>query len=67
MVGILARTGTPVDRDQFVADLARVLAETLADPDAAARMGRAGRERAERQFAWSAIARQTEALYRSLI
>lgn len=60
-------TGTPVDPDQFVADLARVLAETLADPDAAARMGRAGRERAERQFAWSAIARQTEALYRSLI
>lgn len=60
-------TGTPVDPDRFVADLARVLAETLADPDAAARMGRAGRERAERQFAWSAIAKQTESLYRSLI
>jgi starch synthase len=59
-------TGTPVDPDRFVADLARVLAETLADPDAAARMGRAGRERAERQFSWAAIAAQTEALYRSL-
>ena len=60
-------TGTPVDPDRFVADLARVLTETLADPEAAKRMGRAGRERAEREFSWAAIAAQTERLYRSLV
>ena len=60
-------TGTPVDPDRFVADLARVLTETLADPAAAAAMGRAGRERAEREFSWGAIAAETEALYRSLV
>ena len=44
-----------------------VLTETLADPAAAAAMGRAGRERAEREFSWGAIAAETEALYRSLV
>ena len=36
------------------------------DPDRAAEMGRAGRERAVREFDWSAIARQTSELYRDL-
>ena len=35
-------------------------------PARAAAMGRAGRERAVREFDWSAIARQTSELYRSV-
>jgi len=30
-------------------------------------MGRAGRERAEREFSWTAIAEATRALYASLV
>jgi alpha-maltose-1-phosphate synthase len=38
-----------------------------ADPDLAARFGRAGRERAVSSFAWDEIAAQTVALYRTLL
>jgi alpha-maltose-1-phosphate synthase len=60
-------TGTPVDPEQFVTDLARVLGEVVGDPDAAARMGAAGRVRAEQHFAWSAVAVRTRALYDRLL
>jgi starch synthase len=40
--------------------------ELVADPDRAAAMGHAGRERAVRVFDWSAIARQTSELYAGL-
>lgn len=56
-------TGTPLDADAFVADLARVLTEVVRDPDRARRYGRAGRERATREFSWQRIAEQTAALY----
>lgn len=59
-------TGTPLDPDSFVADLARVLTEVLADPDQARAMGVAGRTRVEEHFAWASIAERTEALYRRL-
>jgi starch synthase len=36
----------------------------VADPARAAAMGRAGRDRAVREFDWSAIARQTAEVYR---
>ena len=39
-------TGTPVDPDRYVDDLARVLTEVVSDPARAAEYGRAGRERA---------------------
>jgi starch synthase len=39
----------------------------VADPERAAAMGRAGRERAVAEFDWSAIAAQTSELYRSLV
>ncbi len=60
-------TGTPLDPDRFVADLARTLTEMVADPDAARRMGAAGRLRAEAEFAWSSIAERTLAIYRGLL
>ncbi|RIV39652.1 glycogen synthase [Micromonospora radicis] len=59
-------TGRPVDPARFEADLAARLNELLADPERAATLGRAGRQRAVEHFSWDAIARQTLDLYRSL-
>ncbi len=56
-------TGTPVDPDRFVADLAAALTEVVSDPSAARRMGEAGRLRAESEFSWSTIAERTRAVY----
>jgi starch synthase len=61
-----AATLSPVDREGFVRGLAAGINELIADPDRAAAMGRAGRERAVTRFAWPAIARETSELYRSL-
>ncbi len=55
-------TGTPVDPDRFVADLADALTRIVSDPRAA-EMGRAGRRRAEEMFSWQRIADDTRALY----
>jgi starch synthase len=60
-------TGTPVDPDRFVADLAAALTAVVSDPDAARAMGEAGRLRAEREFSWDRIGRETVALYRSIL
>jgi len=60
-------TGTPIDPDRFVADLAATLTEVLSDPGLAARMGRAGRVRAEEMFSWSQIATRTREIYASLL
>jgi starch synthase len=59
-------TGTPLDPDRFVADLARILTEVLEDPAAARAMGEAGRARAEREFSWTTIARRTTEIYASV-
>lgn len=59
-------TGTPVDPDRYVSDLARVLTEVTGDPDRAREYGEAGRERARTQFSWDAIADTTRALYQEL-
>ncbi|WP_309619884.1 glycogen synthase [Salinibacterium sp.] len=59
-------TGTPTDPDRFVADLAATLAEVVSDPTNAARMGRAGRLRAETDFSWVTIAARTREIYASL-
>lgn len=59
-------TGTPVDPERFVADLARVLTEVVSDRDVAEQYGSAGRERAARDFSWAAIADTTRALYAEL-
>jgi starch synthase len=60
-------TGTPIDPDRFVADLGRILAETVADRATAERYGAAGRERARAVFDWDAIGAQTVEVYRSLV
>ena len=60
-------TGTPVDPDRFVADLAAAINELLADPERAAGLGRAGRRRAVEHFSWAAIAERTMEVYRSVL
>ena len=56
-------TGTPIDPERFVEDLARVLTEVVSDPERARAYGAAGRERATATSAGSRIAEQTAALY----
>jgi starch synthase len=60
-------TGTPVDPEQFVADLAAALSEVVADPATARLMGIAGRRRAEAEFSWASIAERTRAIYAELV
>jgi len=60
-------TGTPLDPDKFVADLARALIDVVSDPVRAAEMGRQGRLRAERVFGWAQIATRTREIYASLL
>ncbi|SFR34177.1 glycogen synthase (ADP-glucose) [Microbacterium azadirachtae] len=59
-------TGTPVDPERFVADLAAVLTEVVSDPARAKAYGEAGRERAAADFSWAAIADTTRTLYEEL-
>lgn len=59
-------TGTPVDPERYVADLAAVLTEVVSDPARAREYGEAGRERARDEFSWGAIADTTRALYAEL-
>lgn len=56
-------TGTPVDPDRFVADLAAALNEAVSDTARADRMGLAGRRRAVESFSWSRIGEQTHQVY----
>src|SRR5438067_1090102 len=60
-------TGTPVDPDRFVADLAAAVNRVLADPARAAGFGRAGRRRAVEHFSWASIADRTMEVYRSVL
>jgi starch synthase len=60
-------TGTPIDPDRFVADLARILTEVVSNPEEAKRMGEAGRLRAETDFSWVSIAARTREIYASLV
>jgi starch synthase len=59
-------TGTPVDPERFIADLAAALSAVVADPAAARVMGIAGRRRAEAEFSWASIAERTRAIYAEL-
>jgi starch synthase len=60
-------TGTPVDPDRFVADLAAALTLVVSNPKLARKMGAAGRARAESLFSWDRIALRTKEIYSSLI
>jgi starch synthase len=66
------RTGRLVHYDEsepaaFEAALATAVADLLADPSAADRLGAAGRARAVADFGWDAIARRTLEVYRSVL
>ena len=60
-------TGTPVDPDAFVADLAAALVEVVTDEATARRWGAAARTRVEEHFSWSAIADRTLEVYRAAL
>jgi starch synthase len=60
-------TGTPLDPDRFVEDLAAALTRVVADPARARAMGEAGRLRAEARFAWDAIAGRTREVYAAVL
>jgi len=60
-------TGTPVHPEEFVRDLADALIAVVSDPEAARRMGEAGRQRAEAEFGWDRIALRTREIYASLV
>jgi alpha-maltose-1-phosphate synthase len=60
-------TGEPADPAVFAAAIAERVNALLADPERARAMGRAGRERAVREFAWPAIAERTRRVYESLV
>ncbi|MDQ2689240.1 MAG: glycogen synthase [Chloroflexota bacterium] len=57
----------PLDPDRFELNLAGAINALMADAPAREVMGRAGRRRAVAEFSWSAIARQTVALYETLV
>jgi len=59
-------TGTPLNPERFVSDLAAVLTEVVSDPERARAYGTAGRARAAEDFSWQAIADATRALYREV-
>jgi starch synthase len=62
------RTGLLVPAgDGFEAGLARAMDSVLGDPEAARRMGEAGRERAVGEFGWDAVARRTVRLYEEIL
>jgi len=60
-------TGTPVDPERFISDLATTLTEVVSDPAAARLMGEAGRLRARSDFSWDSIAARTRAIYAELL
>jgi starch synthase len=59
--------GSPRDPQGFARDFAAAITALVDDPERAAAMGRAGRQRAVDVFSWASIAEQTLDLYRSLV
>lgn len=60
-------TGTPLDPERFVKDLADALIAVVSDPAKAKQMGAAGRTRAAEHFSWDTIAETTLEVYRSVL
>lgn len=60
-------TGTPIDPDRYVADLAAALTDAVSDQDRARRYGEAGLQRAKEHFSWEAIAERTIEVYRTAL
>lgn len=55
------------DPQGFEAALAEAIARVVTDPATAERMGRAGRARAETEFAWNGVAARTVEVYASVL
>lgn len=53
--------------EKFARDLANAINVLMADESLRARFGRAGRQRAEEKFSWSAIAKKTLTLYEQVL
>ena len=60
-------TGTPVDPDAYVADLAATLTEAVSDPTRAGTYGAAGLRRAVDHFSWGAVAERTRLVYDEVV
>jgi starch synthase len=60
-------TGTPVDPDRFVADLAAALTDAVSDVERARGRGLAGRARAVESFSWASIGDRTLEVYRAVL
>ena len=60
-------TGTPLEPDRFVADLASALETVATDPARAKAMGAAGKARAVEHFSWETIADRTVEVYGELL
>jgi starch synthase len=60
-------TGTPLDPDKFVADLAAAVTATLSDLDKAKAQGQAGYKRAEENFTWDIIGNRTIEVYNKVL
>lgn len=56
-------TGTPINPEKYITDLAEAMRVAVSDPSRAQEMGVAARERARVHFDWMAIADQTRAIY----
>ncbi len=56
----------PLHPEKFSRDLAAKINQLMADPKLREKFGKAGRQRAEEKFSWSAIAEETKALYHAL-
>jgi starch synthase len=56
-----------VEREEFEAGLAAAVNEVAGNPARAEAMGKAGRDRAQREFSWETIAHRTVELYESLL
>ncbi len=69
LVDLELKDGTfePVDPDRYAHELATAINRVALDTSLARRFGTAGRARAEAQFSWRSIARQTLELYESLV
>jgi starch synthase len=57
----------PLNPERFERDLAEKVNQLMRDPPLREKFGRAGRKRAEEKFSWTAIAKETQQLYASLL
>jgi glycogen synthase len=57
----------PLNPEKFSCDLAARINQLMQDRQLQEKFGKAGRKRAEEEFSWSAIARETEKLYAALV